>query len=191
MFENLDDKDSAIVIDAMEEKKFKTGDRVIKEGDDGDELFVVESGSLECTKHFVSRRINKFQKGDAEPKKLKMYEAGDVFGELALLYNAPRAATIHSVNESLLWSLDRATFNAIVKDSAAKKREQFEDFLKSVKLLSNMDAYERLKLADALKIKKYANGEFIIKQGETGNVFYIINEGTAVATKSVDGKLEN
>jgi cAMP-dependent protein kinase regulator len=116
-----------------------------------------------------------------------MYEAGDVFGELALLYNAPRAATIHSVENSLLWSLDRATFNAIVKDSAAKKREQFEDFLKSVNLLSNMDAYERLKLADALKEIKYNKGDYIIRQGDAGNVFYMINEGSALATKTIEG----
>jgi cAMP-dependent protein kinase regulator len=62
MFESLDDKDSKIVIDAMEEKKFEAKGLVIKEGDDGDELFVVESGSLECTKLFVSYILTQLER---------------------------------------------------------------------------------------------------------------------------------
>lgn len=53
---------------------------------------------------------------------LKTYNKGEIFGELALLYNAPRAATIISKGNSILFSLDRNTFNHIVKDAACKKR---------------------------------------------------------------------
>ena len=50
---------------------------------------------------------------------LKTYEPGDAFGELALLYNAPRAATIKAKSDCVLWVLDRMTFNFIVKDATA------------------------------------------------------------------------
>jgi len=54
---------------------------------------------------------------------LKTYNESESFGELALLYNAPRAATIVvKSNAAILFILDRNTFNHIVKDSAAKKR---------------------------------------------------------------------
>jgi len=62
-------------------------------------------------------------------KHLKNYSSGDVFGELALLYNAPRAATIRSEDDAHCWVLDRNTFNHIVKDASAKKRQLYEDFL--------------------------------------------------------------
>lgn len=126
------------------------------------------------------------KKGEA-PTHLKDYAPGEAFGELALLYNAPRAATIIAQNPCTLLSLDRQTFNHIVKDAAMKKRERYEDFLKGVKILSGMDAYERSKLADAMKVENYKQGDYIIKQGESGNVFYFIEEGNAIATKSVDG----
>jgi len=54
---------------------------------------------------------------------------------LALLYNCPRAATIRGKTDSILFSLDRETFNHIVKDAAAKKREYYENFLAKVELL--------------------------------------------------------
>lgn len=95
---------------------------------------------------------------------MKDYVPGEAFGELALLYNAPRAATIRATEDSVLWSLDRNTFNHIVKDSASKKREKYEDFLKNVQLLSTMDSYERSKLADAFKAEHFNPGEYIIKE---------------------------
>ncbi len=59
------------------------------------------------------------------------------------MYNAPRAATITAKTDCHVWRLDRDTFNHIVKDAAARKREKFETFLSSVKILETMDPYER------------------------------------------------
>ena len=178
MFSALEEAEAAIVIDAMEEKRFKANDVVITEGQNGDELFVVETGQLKCTKVLP---------GNTEPTFLKNYHPGEAFGELALLYNAPRAATIIAEEDCLLWSLDRPTFNHIVKDAAARKREKYEEFLKSVKLLESMDHYERSKLGDAIKEATFKKGDTVIKQGEEGNRFFVIVEGEAAAFKSIDG----
>ena len=137
---------------------------------------MVESGTLTCEKLFP---------GKTEPTFLKRYQPGESFGELSLLYNAPRAAAIYSDDESVLWSLDRNTFNHIVKDAACKKRERYENFLTQVKLLQTMDAYERSKLADAFKEESYKAGEIIIQEGEEGHIFYLMEQGEAVATKTL------
>lgn len=78
------------------------------------------------------------------------YSTGDVFGELALMYNAPRAASIKAKEESILFSLDWDTFNAIVKRTAILNREKYNDFLNKVEILSTLNGYEKDKIADCL-----------------------------------------
>jgi cAMP-dependent protein kinase regulator len=109
MFNTLEEVDLNTVLLAFVEKKFKSGDPVITQGEQGDVLYLIEKGRLDCYKTF--------NKQDG-PKHLKVYEPGEAFGELALLYNAPRAATIIAKEDCVLWALDRETFNHIVKDAA-------------------------------------------------------------------------
>ena len=174
IFNALEDQDMISVIDAFEEKRYKAGEYVIKEGEKGDIVFLVDTGELDCEKTF--------KKGDP-PTYLKTYKPGESFGELALLYNAPRAATIKAKTDCLLWALDRGTFNNIVKEAAVKKRERYENSLKNVHILSTIDAYELGQICDAVKSEKVEKGDYIIKQNEIGDKFYILDEGEAYAAK--------
>jgi len=115
---------------------------------------VIESGELKC---------EWIMKEGESPTFLKNYVPGEAFGELALLYNAPRAATIIANSESVLYSLDWHTFNFIVKGSAQKKKDSYEAIFKKVGVFSSMDNYERTKLADAVKERRFKPGETIIK----------------------------
>ena len=178
LFGNLEPKDLQVVINAMEEKRFKKGENIITQGDNGDCLYFVEEGNLNCYKKF---------QGSSEPKLVKQYQPGDAFGELALLYNAPRAATITAESDNVItWVLDRETFNHIVKEAAQKKREKYETFLKNVEILSTIEPYELMQISDALKTATFKKGDFIIKEGEMGDVFYILEEGKCEATKTLE-----
>eukprot|EP00923_Selenidium_pygospionis_P039369 GHVN01068487.1.p1 GENE.GHVN01068487.1~~GHVN01068487.1.p1 ORF type:complete len:416 (-),score=51.96 GHVN01068487.1:189-1436(-) len=176
LFSSLDAKDQDIIVGAMKEKVLTEKTRVIQQGDDGNEMYVIEKGQFNCY----------IKKADDSNGEICVKECfpGDAFGELALLYNAPRAASVESVGAATLWALDRETFNHIVKDAAAKKRTLHENFLTKVPLLAGMDPYERSKVADALRCESYKDGEFILKQGEVGDKFYLLETGEAVATKS-------
>ena len=89
---------------------------------------------------------------------MKKYSPGEVFGELALMYNAPRAATITAVDDCELYSLDRESFNKIVKTSAMKRRDRYEDFLDKIELLKTLDSYERSKICDCLETETFTKG---------------------------------
>ena len=130
---------------------------MIKQGDKyGQHLFVVDSGELDCLKEIEKTNEHKF---------LKKYKPGEAFGELSLLYNAPRAATIKCASEEcVLFALDREAFNHIVREATVKKREKYEKLLEKIELLKNIDSYEKMQVIDALKPVSFKKGEFIIKQ---------------------------
>lgn len=174
LFSSLDETEIAIIIGAMQEVKTDASKRIINQGDQGDFLFVIESGTLDC---FIKN------KNDDGETKVYTYKSGEVFGEIALLYNCPRQASIVSGDACVLWQLDRDTFNHIVKEAAEKKRKRYDVFLSKVPLLQAMDPTERSQLADALKVEAYEANQTIVTQGEPGKKFYIIEEGEAEAKK--------
>jgi len=172
MFNTLEAADMEIIILAMKECNFTAGTKVIEEGESGDYLFVIEKGTLECVK-----AIN------GESKVVKTCSEGDVFGELALLYNCPRAANVIAKNQCVCWQLDRDTFNSIVQDAALKRRERYDKFLQSVTILGSVDAYERSQIADALVSETFSSGQFVVKQDDPGHKFYIVESGSLYALK--------
>ncbi|KAM3131940.1 hypothetical protein pb186bvf_015953 [Paramecium bursaria] len=176
MFNSLDDQEREIVINAMEEKRFNQNEFVIRQGEEGNVLFVVDVGELDCFKNY----------GDGVDKYLKTYIPGESFGELALLFQSPRAASIKvkSAN-AILWQLDRETFNIIVKESSIKKREKYESFLMKWDLLKiwDDDPYEKLKISDALFEKHFKKGDVLLQEGQKFNEIFIIDQGSVILEK--------
>jgi cAMP-dependent protein kinase regulator len=111
LFKNLDDEQTKDVLDAMTEKKIpKEGVIVIRQGDVGDFFYVVEEGGFD----FYIRKGGSTANGLGE--RVGGVGAGGSFGELALMYNAPRAASVVSTSPGVLWALDRITFRRILMD---------------------------------------------------------------------------
>lgn len=156
--------------------------QVIQQGDQGDFFYVVEKGVFDV---YVNPAGSVQAGPDGLGNKVATIEPGGSFGELALMYNAPRAATVISVDsDSTLWALDRITFRRILMDSTFERRRLYEDFLKEVPLLSSLTTYERSKIADALETQKYPPGTTIIREGDAGEAFYLLEAGEAEAFKS-------
>ena len=181
LFAHLDDEQSAQVLSALQERKIPAKDvTVIAQGDVGDYFYVVESGVFDI---YVSSTGKREPGADGLGKKVGSSPAGSSFGELALMYNAPRAASVVSTGPSILWQLDRITFRRILMDSAFQRRRMYESFLDSVPLLSSLTSYERSKIADALETQKYPSNTAIIKEGDVGAHFYILESGKAAVYK--------
>ncbi|SBT48918.1 CAMP-dependent protein kinase regulatory subunit, putative [Plasmodium ovale wallikeri] len=172
LFNHLNKVEMETIVNAFFDKNVEKGVNIINEGDEGDLLYVIDEGEVEI-----------FKTKENEKEILTILKSKDVFGELALLYNSKRAATAKALTNCHLWTLDRESFTYIIKDNVAKKRQLYEDVLKQVTILKDMDPYERSKVADCLKTKTYANGDIIINEGEQGNTFYILIDGNAIALK--------
>jgi cAMP-dependent protein kinase regulator len=65
----------------------------------------------------------------------------------------------------------------------ARRAAQHEKFLAKVPILSTLSKYERFRLADALQSQSFKDGETIIKEGDAGDVFYIVEKGEVVCSK--------
>ncbi|EDV25345.1 cAMP-dependent protein kinase type II regulatory subunit [Trichoplax sp. H2] len=166
LFKALDEDQTIEVLDAMFERKVKVNEDVIVQGDDGDNFYVIDQGTYD-----IIVDIN------GTPKTVATYTDSGSFGELALMYNTPRAATITARTEGVLWALDRKTFRRILLSASSKKRKMYEELIGSVEMLSELEAYERTNLADALESKKFKDNDVIIKQGDDADAFYFVEKG--------------
>ncbi|KAI9261399.1 cyclic nucleotide-binding-like protein [Phascolomyces articulosus] len=177
LFKNLDDDQAGHVVDAMAEKPVSKGTVVIEQGAEGDFYYIVESGTFDCF-------IQKPQEQDKN--KVTSYGPGGSFGELALMYNAPRAATIVATSDGVLWALDRITFRSILMDSSVRKRRMYERFLSEVPILRSLEIYERHKIADALEPIQFDDQEVVMREGDVGQNFYLIEDGEAIFYKTAE-----
>lgn len=186
LFMHLDEDQSSQVLGALVEKIVPHKDtRIITQGDVGDFFYIVEKGEFDI---FVNK-TGMMQPGKAGyGDKVSTIGPGGSFGELALMYNAPRAATIMTTGrDSILWALDRVTFRRILMENTFKRRRMYEAFLETVPILSSLVPYERAKIADALDTVNYPADAIIIKEGDPGDNFYIIESGTAEVRKRETG----
>ena len=186
LFSHLDEDQTSQVLGALMEKPIPAKDiKVITQGDAGDFFYVVEKGSFDI----YINSTGKVEPGpDGMGKKVTNIGPGGSFGELALMYNAPRAATVISTEpHSLLWAMDRMTFRRILMDSAFQRRRMYESFLEEVPLLSTLTPYERSKIADALETQKFPVGSTIIREGDPGEAFYLLESGSAEVYKRESG----
>lgn len=115
---------------------------------------------------------------ESDQKHIFTYDNSGSFGELALLYNMPRAATVKAVTEGSVWAMDRHTFRRILLKSAFKKRKMYENLIDSVPMLKTLQPYERMNLADALVPRHYSEADLIIKQGDQADGMYFVEQGT-------------
>jgi len=184
LFSTLEEKDTLTVVMAMQETKADADKTLINQGEEGGFLYVIEEGKLECFKK------DKNDKEEGLGKMVKECGPGDAFGELALMYNAPRAASVKSTVASLMWKLDRETFTNIVLTATTKKREKYCEFLKGIAILQTMEEGERDKVGDALTSETHASGTEIVRQGDPGDKFYILEDGECIVKKSyIEGQV--
>ncbi|XP_073245215.1 cAMP-dependent protein kinase type I-alpha regulatory subunit-like isoform X2 [Porites lutea] len=165
LFSHLDQEERSDIFDAMFLVKHSAGETVIHQGDEGDNFYIIDSGEVDV---FVSDEY------------VSTIGEGGSFGELALIYGTPRAATIKSKTDVKLWAIDRVTYRRILMGSQIRKRKMYEQFLEKVSILESLDKWERLTVADALEAVTYEDNENVVVQGEHGDEFYIIVDGVAV-----------
>ncbi|VDD76191.1 unnamed protein product [Mesocestoides corti] len=115
---------------------------------------------------------------------LRLITHPTVFGELAILYNCMRTATVKAVSPCSLWAIDRKSFQAIMMKTGMLKHQRHLDFLKSVPSFASLGPETLAKFVDLLEEVHYQPGEYVIRQGARGDTFYIIASGQVQVTQN-------
>eukprot|EP00930_Biecheleria_cincta_P098601 TRINITY_DN9025_c0_g1_i1.p1 TRINITY_DN9025_c0_g1~~TRINITY_DN9025_c0_g1_i1.p1 ORF type:complete len:870 (+),score=190.08 TRINITY_DN9025_c0_g1_i1:66-2675(+) len=151
------------IVDAAFSISVATGDEIIRQHHlKADNLYVVAAGKFDVFK---------------DGQKVQEVGPGGSFGELALLYRAPRAATVMAASAGKLWAVPRQELREVTQAPLRAKLEAFAKRLDHVDILKDVSKAEKAKLADALVEQTFYEGETIIKQGDEGVTFYIVSEG--------------
>lgn len=175
-FNHLDEYQMKTVQDVMFCVERTDGDVIIKQGDDGDNFYCIDNGIVEI---FIDSPKT------GERNLVRTCEDGDAFGELAIMYNAPRAASCIAKGNVRLWALDRVSFNVILMKTTIAKRKSTVDILLNIPVFCLLTEFELNTIADTLQEAIFEDGTVICKQGDRGDKFYLVHQGTAVCTKSV------
>jgi len=175
-----DDERLQQMIDVMWKESVTKGTQIIKQGDtDADFFYVVQQGSFKFSVSgaIADQNVEKLALAKMSSSHVESSGQGVSFGELALLYFAPRAATVTAVEESVVWVMDRWNFKNILMKASEAKTSEYERYLNSVPILAPLLAEEKLALAKALEETQLARDEVIMQQGEPGSSMYLLYDG--------------
>jgi serine/threonine protein kinase/CRP-like cAMP-binding protein len=111
----------------------------------------------------------------------------DFFGELSLLYNEPRAATIRTLTPCKLWYLERYSFEHAIATRLQDDLNATEDFLAKVPLLKGLNEQQLSALAGTMQPISCQKGQRIVEKGTPGNFLFLIRSGKVRCTDLSDG----
>lgn len=123
VFASLEKAEKEVLTSAMEKVRVESGEDLIVQGQEGDFFYIIEKGKF-------SVLVNSQYVG--------CLEEGRSFGELALLYNNPRAATIRALESCVVYALDRNTFRNTLANSSFSKNVMIQEALCMVPLLEGL-----------------------------------------------------
>ncbi|XP_026191380.1 cGMP-dependent protein kinase egl-4 [Cyclospora cayetanensis] len=169
---SLNEAEVDALANAVEYFAFKAGDVVTQQGESGSYFFIVHSGEFEVLVN--DKVVNKVMTGQA-------------FGEIALIHNTARTATIRThTPEAALWGVQRQVFREALKQLSSRNFAENRQFLASVKFFEMLTEAQKNVITNALVVQSFQGGQPIVQEGEKGDVLYILKSGKALV--SIKGK---
>ncbi|KAF7235867.1 cGMP-dependent protein kinase 1 [Varanus komodoensis] len=172
----LGDGQSQTLVESFTPEQRQPGEAVVAEGEEGHTMYIVAAGELSVTQ---------------KSRRLRVLLPGDVFGELAVLYNCQRTATVTALTVVQLWAIDRQTYRTIITENAKRRRAQVLAGLRGVKPLQGLSEAALSQLLDSAEERSFARGEVIIQEGDEGRTFFFILSGQVEVTRDVEGREEH
>ncbi len=105
LFSGLSREDIAKILGKLEERSFSSGATIFSQGDQGDAFYLIQSGAVQVV--LASKGVR--------PEGIVVLGPQDWFGEMALLSEEPRSATIVAVKDTTVWKLSREDWDELIE----------------------------------------------------------------------------
>jgi ATP-binding cassette subfamily B protein len=165
----------AVVVEAFELVSYEFGAVIVEEGEDANAFYVIANGS--------ARVVKRGESGDEVS--LHVLRAGDFFGEIGLLDDSTRVASVRAREPVDAFRLERGVFRALVS-RYPDVRESFArlaqtrgalNFLRLRSVFSALPPEGLLELAEGLEPVDAAAGEIVVRAGDAEGPLYIVESG--------------
>jgi CRP-like cAMP-binding protein len=181
---------------AMEVRVFGPAHAAILEGERGGSVFVVARGEVRIARRLATPRESMPAELPDELEELAVLGAEAVFGEMALLTEVPRAASVHTTRASIVLEAPPESLALAVKEvpalgdelKAFSRQRLVQNLLRTAPLLREIPPGDRAALADAFETRAFAEGEVLFAQGsESPGLFLIASGRVEVRRRQDDG----
>ena len=163
LFAKLEPTSLKMILESLEKITTETDQVIIQQGDEGNTFYVITEGTISI---------------DIDGAKVAELKAPHAFGELALIYGAPRAATVKSEGDCVLFQTTRETFRHVLATTSNGKQLNRCEFLAKVPILSGLPKYTIAQIAEAMREVKFSASEDIVQEGKEGTAMYIVWAGS-------------
>ena len=169
VFKNLHDHYTSVIIHHMRLYTMKPGEVVFTQGSPASNFYVVSKGRLEVI---------------VNTKRIKLLNTGDSFGEMALLHNTARTATVSTLTNCSMWVLDRKTFRSTLELLEQANYEENKTFIESIPVFEVLTRSQKDSLVHSLSNHSFVPGSVIVNEGDPGDLLYVIKQGIVLVTKN-------
>jgi len=166
---------------------FSEGEYVFEQGEEGDTFYVIVEGCAHALRQ---------ESEEQEEQVIGELGEGAYFGERALLKKQVRYAGVKAVSGKLhTMCISRRVFEAhlgplseLVPDKYVLDDKEIARILSGMNIFANLEPAQLSALVAAMSKKEVREGEYVLKQGEMGDAFYVMTDGEAAVLRTEEGQ---
>jgi CRP-like cAMP-binding protein len=168
LFKGVKDEYKYRLIKRMRMYSLDARETVVEQGAPAVNFYMLTEGSVEVLV-------------DGEP--LNTLKAGDTFGDIALLQETTRSATVKTLTPCKLWVVSKSSFESMLDEVTERNYDAIKTFIKTVPLFNKLDVVVSDSLIRSLRLLTYRKDEVVFREKERGHLMYIVMSGSVTATK--------
>ncbi len=186
LFSDLSKNAFIQLMEQMQMRSISADEVVIREGDVDSEMFIISSGKVKVTKASET----------GEDIVLAHLGEGTFFGEMALLSEAPRSASVIAIEDTTLFVVSRAVISQVTQNFSSVNNIMLRFYRQ--RLLSNLmttspifrplSNEQRKGLIEQFKSREVGAAENILEEGQKGDGLYMLLSGKAEVSRTLEGK---